>query len=330
MNKYFIGILVFAIISAAGFICFVYYSNLNKVESVHSYKVGIIVRGNSYLPGADGFKAKMRQLGYEEGRNVSYLVRVVESKADIEKAVTDLLASNVDLLHTYSTPVTQEVYKQTKTVPVVVGSMGDPLVTGFIDTLQKPGKNVTGINSLSVPLVTKRLELLVEAFPNIKKIAMAYSPEDPNGVKSFALASEAGKKLGVTVIEYSISAERDVVATAAAIKRADVDGIVRAADSLTLSNLPLYIEQAKSEKLPFAVSDKVNVEQGGLMSYGPEYFQMGEQSAVLAHKIFKGAKPGELPVENPQLKLVVNLKTAEFLGVTFPDEFLAKADIIIK
>lgn len=299
-------------------------------RQIKVYKIGIVVLGKTYLPSIGGFKAKMKQLGYEEGKKVIYYLDSVDKKEDLPAVIAKILSQKVDLLHVYGTPTTIEAYKQTKTVPIVFGSMGDPLASKTIQSLEKPGTNVTGINSLSVPLVAKRLEFLLEAVPSAKRIAIPFNTESIPGVSSYKSAQDAAKKLGVELIPYYVSKQRPVKETAVAIRRGAVDGIIISSDTEVWANLASYVGQAIQEKLPFAVFDKDMVVNGGLLGYGPDYFITGEQSAVLVDKILNGASPGELPIEVPQkLILVVNLKTAKAIDLALPQDFLKKADLIL-
>lgn len=326
MGKAFLAILA-VIVIVFGYLVLTSFNG--PAEEAKIYKIGVLVRGKTYKPGVDGFLAKMRSLGYEEGKNINYIIRYVDRREDLPSVVAEFLKEGVDLIHTYSTPATIEAYKQSQTVPIVFGSMGDPLASKTVESLQKPNTNVTGVNSLSAPLASKRLEFLKEASPKIRKVAMPLTPEDVPGKSSYEHALIAAKKLGVEIVPYYISKERDVKATASAIKKEDVDGIVISSDSSVWSNLATYIKQARTEKLPFAVFDKGMVEEGGLLGYGPDYFTSGEQSAVFVDKILRGAKPGDLPIENPsKLILVINLKTAKEIGLALPQALLLKADKI--
>lgn len=299
-------------------------------QPVKVYKIGIVVLGKTYLPGVEGFKAKMKQLGYEEGKKVVYYTDTVDKKEDLPASLAKILSQKVDLLHVYGTPTTIEAYKQTKTVPIVFGSMGDPLASKTIQSLEKPGTNVTGVNSLSAPLIAKRLEFLLEAVPSAKRIAIPFNTASIPGVSSYQFAQAAAKKLGVELIPYYVSLQRPVKETAVAIRRGAVDGIIISSDTEVWANLASYVKQAIQEKLPFAVFDKDMVVNGGLLGYGPDYFITGDQSAVLVDKILNGANPRDLPIEVPQkLILVVNLKTAKALGLVLSSDFLKKADLIL-
>lgn len=307
----------------------IYFGSSAFFQKGKVYEIGVLVRGETYRPAVEGFLAKMNKLGYVEGRNVKYFIRYVDKKEDLPKAVEDFLKEEVDLIHTYSTPATTEAYRQTKTIPIVFGSMGDPLASKVIESLEHPRTNVTGVSSLSVPLTAKRLEFLKEAVPSIRKVAFPFTPEDIPAKGSYNYVLGASKKLGVEIVPYYVTKERDAKATAAAILKKDVDGIVIAADSAVWAALTAYIEQAKKEKLPLAVFDKDMVEKGGLIGYGPDYFFVGEQSARFADKILKGANPADLPVENPQkIILIINLKAAKEIGIKIPDTLLLQANKI--
>ncbi|MDP3794804.1 MAG: ABC transporter substrate-binding protein [bacterium] len=306
-------------------------TRLERLTGEHRiYRIGIVVRGASYAPGVEGFRARMAALGYTEGEDVTYDVRFVDSREDLPGAFAELIRAGVDLLHVYSTPATIEAYTQTKTIPIVFGSMGDPLASKTVQSLESSGTNVTGVNSLSVNLAAKRLEYLLEAVPGITRVAMVFSPDDIPGNNSFVVAREAARKLGVEISPYPITKERPLRQTIAAVSRTDVDAMVLSSDSATWASLDELVEVAYKERLPFAVFDKDMVVQGGLIGYGPDYFVSGEQSAVLADKILQGQRPADLPIEVPhKLLLAVNLVTARRIGVAITPSILERADLII-
>lgn len=336
MNKIFILVVVFGILFAIAGSFFLLTGSGNSVVSQipnseeKIARIGILVRGKSYVPGVEGFQAKMKQLGYVEGENVEYFTKFIDDRKNLPGAVAELLLENIDVLHTYSTPATVEAYKQTKEIPIVFGSMGDPLASKTVKALDRSETNVTGVSSLSAPLVVKRLEFLLEASPGVKRVAFALTPDDIPGRSSYNFILEAAEKLGVEVVPYWIDAERDATETARAIKAEDVDGIVLSSDSLTWARLSDYVDQSIKEQLPFAVFHKDMVLAGGLIGYGPDYFGSGEQSAVLVDKILRGQKPTDLPIESPgKLLLAINMKTALAIGLTLPPELLQRADIVI-
>ena len=168
----------------------------------------------------------------------------------------------------------------------------------------------------------------MEAVPTVKKVAFPMTPDDIPGQSSYEIALDIAPKLGIELVPYYITEERDSIATARAIRKEDVDGIVISSDTAVWSRLATYIDQAIQEKLPFAVFDKDMVAKGGLLGYGPDYFGSGEQSAVYADKILQGANPANLPIDSPRkLLLAINNSTAQAIGIEFPPDFLKKADV---
>ena len=309
------------------------YAFLKSSSSVKqkSYRVGVIVRGDSYKPAVSGFKAHMAELGYTEGGSVTYDIVYVVNAGDIASTTSGVIARKPDLILTFSTPVTTEVAKQTTTIPIVFGSVGDPLSAGFVNTLNHPGGNITGIMSLSVELSPKRLDLLKQLYPNLKKVAVPVTMTDIAAKNSLDLIMKIAPTLGVTVVPYFIDANHTPTEVAGTIFSKDVDGIVLSADSATWAVLPAYIAQAKKEKLPFAVFDQNMVQSGGLVGYGPDYTVVGAQAADIIKRILGGASPANLPIESPdKLILALNLKTAKELGLTVPSVFLSQVDYLVQ
>lgn len=309
------------------------YAFLQSSSSVkqRSYRVGVIVRGDSYKPAVSGFKAHMAELGYTEGSSVTYDIVYVVNAGDIASTTSGVIARKPDLILTFSTPVTTAAAKQTTTIPIVFGSVGDPLSAGFVNTLSHPGGNITGIMSLSVELSPKRLDLLKQLYPNLKKVAVPVTMTDIAAKNSLDLIMKIAPTLGVTIVPYFIDANHTPTEVAGTIFSKDVDGIVLSADSATWAVLPVYIAQAKKEKLPFAVFDQNMVQSGGLVGYGPDYTVVGAQAADIVKRILNGASPANLPIESPdKLILALNLKTAKELGLTVPSVFLSQVDYLVQ
>jgi len=304
------------------------------------YHIGILARGasSSYKASIESFLKKMNELGYREGETAHFDVRFIEAREDLPKIVQEFLERGVDLIHTYSTPATQEAYKATKDlsrpVSVVFGSMGDPIVAGVVKDINNPGTNVTGVASLSTELTAKRLELLKRINPAIKRVAMPHSASELKDVASeisVSIAKATAKDLGMELVFYPVksSAENEVVAKR--IIRKDVDGMIAAADSLIFAGLSRYVAQSLKEKIPYAVFDISQVQAGGLVGFGPDYIVSGEQSAVIVHQVLQGRDPAKIPVEVPRkLMLMINLKTAREIGIEVPQDLLAEADLVIE
>lgn len=302
-----------------------------------TYRIGILVRGSGYEAAVEGYRRKMHDLGYQEGKNAAYDIRFVSAREELPKAVAEFLASGVDLIHTYSTPATQVAYDATrdliKPVPVVFGSVGDPLIAGVVKDLRRSGTNVTGVSSLSTELTARRLELLKEINPRITRVVMPHTAAEAGDVAantSVEIAKETAAGLGIKLILLPVRSKEDNNAVARSIQRRDAEGMIVGGDSLVWGSIELYIAQAIQEKIPFAAFDVSQVRKGALMGFGPDYTVAGEQAALLSHQILRGRPVAEMPVEVPRkLLLTVNQKTARAIGVVLGKEFLGKADVII-
>ncbi len=309
------------------------YAFLQSSSSVKqkSYRIGIIVRGDSYTPAVTGIKERMTEMGYIEGTSVTYDVVYVVNPGDIASTTAKIIAEKPDLIVTFASPISVEAAKQTKTIPIVFGSMGDPLGSGIIDSMTHPGRNVTGITSLSVDLTPKRLDMLKQLFPSIKKVAFPYTLHESNAERSLQLTQDLATRLGVTVVPYPLTPDHLAVEVAKSISRKDVDAIMFSADSAVWAALSTFVDQARKEKIPLAVFDRSMVEKGGLVGYGPDYAVMGKQIANIVKKILNGASPADLPIESPEkLILALNLKTAKELGLTVPSVFLSQVDYLVQ
>ncbi len=306
-------------------------------EEPKVYRIGILSRGSFYESAVEGYKAKMKELGYIEGENVEYDIRFVTAREELPKVIREFIANGVDLIHTYSTPATQAAYQETKNlshpIPIVFGSMGDPLVSGVVENIQRPGTNVTGVASLSTELTARRLELLREINPAIRRVAMPHTAKEAGDAaanKSVEVAKETAQRLGIELRFYPVRDSEDNKTAAQMISRRDVEGIIVGGDSLIWGVLELYAQRAIKEKIPLAAFDISHVQKGALIGFGPDYFVSGGQSAVLTNQILRGRNPAEIAIEVPQkLLMIVNLDTAKAIGLEFSEEFLKQVDIII-
>ncbi len=334
-SKFFISIFVIVVVAIATV------ALVQKKSSgpQRMYKVGILARGASatYMSSIEGFKKKMAALGYTEGETVTYDIRIVDAKEDLPKAVDAFIAASVDLIHTYSTPATQAAYKATRNlpapIPIVFGSLGDPLNAGVVKNIQRPDTNVTGVASLSTELTAKRLELLRDVDPAVKRVAVPRSTAELNdaaSLRSIEIATETAARLGIELVLYPVRSADEHAAVAKEITRTEVDGIIIPADSLIFAGISHYVAQSLKEKLPLAGFDITQVEGGALVGFGPDYETMGEQSALLAHQILRGRSPAVIAVEVPKkLLLMLNQKTARAIGIAFPDALVRSADVVI-
>ncbi len=325
---------------ALGVVAVVWIQHRSTTVSTSSqvYHVGILSRGRgSYEIAIKGFQDRMQELGYVEGQNVTYDVRYLSTKDELDRAAQDFVNARVDLISTYSTPATQAAYRATQQmpnpIPIIFGSLSDPIGAGVVKSIEYPGTNATGVISLASDLTTKRIDLLTRIVPGIKKIAMPRSAEELNDVsanRSAALAEQTAKKLGIEIVFFPVRTKEENVVTAASITAERVQGMIVGGDSLIWGSLDDYIKQAIKEKIPFSVFDTDQVKRGALIGFGPDYSVMGQQVASISDKVMHGRKPEDIPVETPKkLFLTINLDTARAIGITLDPQLLKEAEVII-
>ena len=280
----------------------------------------------------DSFREGLRELGYEEGRNIAIEYRWADGQYERFAAlVTELIAAKVDVIVTAGTPAALAVKKATSTVPLVMVAVGDPVGTGLVPSLARPDGNLTGLSSVAPDLEGKRLELLREIVPSVSRIAVFLNSVNPFHATSMRQAQTAGKTLGIKVQQYDIHKSEDLDGAFAAIRKERPDALLILADRVFLHNRERIVDFTGEQHLPNVNAYKELVEAGGLISYGPSYEDMHKRAAIYVNKILKGAKPGNLPIEQPtKFTLVVNLKAAKALGISMPPAVLSRADEVIE
>ena len=280
----------------------------------------------------DAFREGLRELGYEEGRNIVIEYRWAEGQYERFPAlVAELIAAKVDVIVTAGTPAALAVKKATTTVPLVMVAVGDPVGTGLVPSLARPDGNLTGLSSVAPDLEGKRLELLREIVPSVSHIAVFLNSVNPFHVASMRQALAAGKTLGIKVQQYDIRKSEDLDGAFAALRKERPDALLILADRVFLHNRQRIMDFTEEQRLPNVNAYKELVEAGGLISYGPSYEDMHKRAAIYVNKILKGAKPGNLPIEQPtKFTLVVNLKAAKALGISMPPTVLSRADEVIE
>jgi putative ABC transport system substrate-binding protein len=278
------------------------------------------------------FRDGLRELGYEEGRNLIIEFRWAEGKYDRFPAlIAELLTAKVDLIVTAGTPATLAVKKATSTVPLVFIAVGDPVGTGVVPSLARPGGNLTGLASISPDLESKRLQLLREINPGLSHVAFLFNPSNPFYVTSMKQANAAIKALQMKLLSLPVSKTEDLDGAFDKILKERPEALLVLADRVFLHNRNRIMEFATKNRLPTMVPYKELVEAGGLIGYGPSYEDMHRRAADYVDKILKGAKPGDLPVEQPtKFDLRVNLKAARAIGIKIPEGFLLRADEVLE
>ena len=279
----------------------------------------------------DAFREGLREHGYEEGRNIVIEYRWADGKYERFPAlVAELIAANVEVIVTAGTPAALAMKKATTTVPLVMVAVGDPVGTGLVPSLARPGANLTGLSSVAPDLEGKRLQLLREVVPALSHVAMFINSLNPFHVSSMRQARAAAQTMGIKLQLHDIRKSEDLDDAFAAIRKERPDAVLILADRVFLHNRERMIDFTKEQRLPNVNAYKELVEVGGLMSYGPSYEDMHKRAAIYVDKILKGAKPADLPIEQPsKFTFIVNVKAAKALGVTVPSQLLGLADELI-
>jgi|SRR5262245_30646401 len=280
----------------------------------------------------EALRAGLNSLGYIEGKNIAIEFRWAKSAEELREFANQLVAQNVDIIFATSSTETGAARQVTKTIPIVFATHADPVGTGHVASLARPGGNITGISVLQSELTTKALEILKEVVPEAKRFGVLSSPTVPSHLPTMRAAEAAAEKLGVTLHTALVRAVEDFDAAFAKIGRADVQAVFVAASALTVRSRPELLAQlALKHRLPSMFGARDNVAAGGLMSHAPDQVELSRRSAIYIDKVLKGAKPADLPVEQAsQYQLIVNLKTAKALGLTIPPTLLTRADELIE
>ena len=271
-------------------------------------------------------------LGYVSGKNVTFEFRYADNKLDRFPALAeDLVRLKVDVLVTPGTAGALALKNATKTIPIVFLDVTDPVATGLVDSLARPGGNATGFSSIEADLAGKRLELIKEAVPGIARIAVLWNPNDPSSQQQWKESQKPAQKLGLQLYSLEVSSADKLENSFKKATQVRSAALFVISNALAASNQKRLADLAVKYRLP-AVYPQINfVISGGLMSYGPDQTERYKRVAAMIDKILNGSKPAELPVEQPtKFELVINLKVAKQIGLTIPQSVLYQADRVIK
>jgi len=285
-------------------------------------------------PYAAAIEEALRDLGYVEGRNIVAHRRYAEGRPErLPDLAADLVRLNVDIIVATTNPAIAAAKRATTSIPIIMVIASDPVGTGFVASLARPGGNVTGVTLDTGPeLNGKRVELLNAILPKASRVAVLRNPAEPGAVQSWNAAEEAGRRLGITVRSVEIRGLDDFEPAFATMVRERADGVVLvSAGPVAFTRRRHIVGLAAQAKLPAVYGLREWVDDGGLMSYGPSLIDLWRRSATFVDKILRGAKPGDLPVEQPtKFELVINVRTAKALGLTVPQSLLLRADEVIQ
>jgi putative tryptophan/tyrosine transport system substrate-binding protein len=296
------------------------------------WRIGVLAAVPPTPAMLSAFRDGMRERGYVEGQNLSIDVRWPQGTFEHDPSlVAELINSNVDVIVAWATPTIIAVRHATSIIPIVMVGVGDPIGSGFIASLARPGGNITGLTNISVDLSAKLMEMFVELVPGMKRIGVVCNPNNPGMPKFLRETEDAVRKLNMQVQVVNAQSSDEFERAFAQLSAESVDGVVPLADPTVIEHSRRIAELAQSARLPTAFQRRENVDAGGLFSYGPDINNQFRQAAFYVDRILKGEKPAELPVQQPtKFELVINLKTAKALGLTVPLIMQMTADEVIE
>jgi putative ABC transport system substrate-binding protein len=297
-------------------------------QTIKVPRIGLLASASSnvYQTRISAFQDSLREIGY---KSIVIEARYAEGKSDrLLDLAMELLETKVDVMLATSDPSVRAARKATQTIPIVFVNTGDPVADGFIVSLARPGENATGLTLLFPELSSKRLELLKEAFPSISRLAVLFGAGSIRMMKEQTLAAQA---LGMDVVSLPLREPDDIGAAFDKAKKERIQGLLTNPSPQTATMRERIVEFTAKNRLPAMYPSFEDVNAGGLMSYSPNSLDQYRRAAIYVDKILKGAKPADLPVEQPRkLELVINLKTARQIGVTISPNVLARADRVIR
>ncbi len=301
-------------------------------QAAKVYRIGFLGLSSAadYAVNLQAFRQGLRDLGYEEGKNISIEYRWAEGRDErLPALAAELVRLNPDVLVTHATPGIRAAQQATFTIPIIMGTSADPVRLGFVKSLARPGGNTTGVASQLIDLAAKRLELLKEAVPNLRHVAVLSNLANAVAREAVGETEVAARKLAVRVRSFEVKREPTELETVfTAILRERPDGLIVTPDSLIMgARQASIVEFAARNRLPAMGGERRFVAAGGLISYGNDFQEGWRVAARYVDRILKGAKPAELPIEQPtKFELAINLKTAKRLGLTIPPSLLLRAD----
>jgi putative ABC transport system substrate-binding protein len=299
-----------------------------------SHRIGVLetVPAAENARNLDALRQGLRDYGYVEGTNLQIDYRSAEGRAErFPELAKELVARSPDLIVTRGTPAVRAAKEATSTIPIVMAAIGEPLGVGVVASLARPGGNVTGFSAYVTELAGKRVELLKNAFPHLRRIAFMQNMGNPVSPPQWNATRQAAEALGLAAELIDVRSETLIRQAFPALADKQIDALSVGVDGLIQANAGLIVELAAAGKVVTAYPSREFVEAGGLLSYGPSYPDLYRRAGGMIDKIFKGAKPGDIPVEQPtKLEMVINLKTAKILGAVLPQSLLAAADEVLE
>lgn len=283
-------------------------------------------------PYQPAFRDRMAELGWVEGKTFTAEYRSADgSQERLASIMKELVDSKVDVIVAMCTPEAIAARKVTTTIPIVVTAVGDPVAAGLVNNLRRPDTNVTGVSAVLLPLSAKRMELLREMSPRITKASVVWNPVRKDNEPEVKIMQAAGKKVGIDLQSYPVRSREEFATALDFMESEGTQAVLNGGDTLLSLEAKALVGRAAKLRIPAVYESRYFVDVGGLMSYGPNFPQMHRRAAEYVDKILRGAKPADLPIEEPtRFELIVNKKAATAMGMTIPPAILMRADEIIE
>ncbi len=296
------------------------------------YRVGVIHQGGQFSAIVDGLRAGLKELGYEEGKQIHLDIR--DAKGDlgaVKEAAKAFEREKVSLIYAVTMTVATTVKESTGNVPIVFSVATDPVSGGLVQSFVKPGGRLTGVYYLTTDLTAKRLEILKEILPKLSRVVTFYNPNNPVPRDAAKLGREAARQMKIQFTERHVTSVEELRQGLRALKAKEADAFFYISDGIVVSQAQLVIDTAAAIKLPTMFQEQSIVAQGGLASYGQDFHEIGRLSAKYVQKVMTGSQPRDLRIETAdRVEMAINLKTAKAIGITIPPEMLLRADKVIK
>jgi putative tryptophan/tyrosine transport system substrate-binding protein len=299
------------------------------------HRIGLLIPGSSHAapsPTVQVFLKRLEELGYAEGRDLAIERRFSEERPErLPALAAELAQAQVDLIVAVSTPAALAAKQATQSIPIVMIYVGDPVGVGLVPSLGRPGGNITGVSDMATDLSAKRVELLREAVPRLSRLAVLWNSADPGMVLRAREIERAARALGLTMEPWSVRSSAEFDTAFASIAKKPPDAVFVVAEILTVTYRKRLLDFTATKQIPAMYEFGLFAKDGGLMAYGPDLLDVFRRGADYVDKLLKGAKPSDIPVEQPvKVGLVVNLRTAKALGLTIPQSVLIRADEVIR
>src|SRR6516164_6417047 len=302
-------------------------------QPVKLARIGFLGLGpaSAWSSRVETLRTGLRDLGWVEGKNIVIEFRWADSVQQLPELAAELVRMNVDVIFAPSSTMVEPARQATKTIPIVFSNHADPIGSGHVASLPRPGGNITGLTDQTSDIDTKAMEMLKEVVPQATRIGVLWNPTTPSPVPGLQAVKTAGERLALTLHIVPAAAADDFDAAFASMARENVGGVFVVPAPVTITQRARLAELALKHRLPAMFGSKENVEAGGLMSYAADRIDLARRAALYIDKILKGANPAGLPVEQAsKFQLVINLKTAKALGLEIPPTLLARADEVIE